>query len=157
MDALQWMGAVRMRVQTADKNITMIHKVTPVHQLTSCDIKIFMFIMNKSIIKAFLTLNHHFWIKYESIIMLPPVKKSIFCCPLTSKSTHIFVWKCFELFLLETVWSVHISLLMQMKRHYHWRSNTLARGLVFWKYGFMMDLFLTKIDLNLFKWRKKLI
>ncbi len=26
MDHLQWMGAVRMRVQTADKNITMIHK-----------------------------------------------------------------------------------------------------------------------------------
>ncbi len=68
MDALQWMGAVRMRVQTADKNITMIHKVTPVHQLTSCDIKIFMFVIIKSIIKAFFTLNHHFWIKYEYII-----------------------------------------------------------------------------------------
>ncbi len=26
MDHLQWMGAVRMRVQTADKNITIIHK-----------------------------------------------------------------------------------------------------------------------------------
>ncbi len=26
MDALQWMGAVRMKVQTADKNITIIHK-----------------------------------------------------------------------------------------------------------------------------------
>ncbi len=26
MDLLQWMGAVRMRVQTADKNITIIHK-----------------------------------------------------------------------------------------------------------------------------------
>ncbi len=26
MDALQWMGAVRTRVQTADKNITIIHK-----------------------------------------------------------------------------------------------------------------------------------
>ncbi len=25
MDALQWMGAVRIRVQTADKNITIIH------------------------------------------------------------------------------------------------------------------------------------
>ncbi len=34
MDALQWMGAVRMRVQTADKNITIIH-TTPVHQLMS--------------------------------------------------------------------------------------------------------------------------
>ncbi len=32
MDALQWMGAVRMRAQTADKNITIIHS-TPVHHL----------------------------------------------------------------------------------------------------------------------------
>ncbi len=32
MDPLQWMGAVRTRVQTADKNITIIH-TTPVHQL----------------------------------------------------------------------------------------------------------------------------
>ncbi len=28
MDPLQWMGAVRMRAQTADKNITMIHMHT---------------------------------------------------------------------------------------------------------------------------------
>ncbi len=40
MDPLQWMGAVRMRVQTADKNITIIHN-TLVHQLTSCEAKSF--------------------------------------------------------------------------------------------------------------------
>ncbi len=51
MDALQWMGAVRMR---ADKNITIIHS-TPVHQLTSGEDKRW----NKSSI---------FWLKYESII-----------------------------------------------------------------------------------------
>ncbi len=45
MDSLQWMGAVRMRVQTADKNITIIH-TTPVHQLR-----------NKSIIMVSLTSN----------------------------------------------------------------------------------------------------
>ncbi len=38
MDALQWMGAVSMRVQTADKNITIIH-TAPVHQLTSWEDK----------------------------------------------------------------------------------------------------------------------
>ncbi len=38
MDALQWMGAVRMRVHTTDKNITIIH-TTPVHQLTSWEDK----------------------------------------------------------------------------------------------------------------------
>ncbi len=45
-----WMGAVRMRVQTADKNITIIHS-TPVHQLTSGEDKSW----NKSSIKTFLT------------------------------------------------------------------------------------------------------
>ncbi len=40
-----WMGAVRMRVQTADKNITIIH-TTPVHQLTS----------------ACFSANVHFWV-----------------------------------------------------------------------------------------------
>ncbi len=38
MDPLKWMGAVRMRVQTADKNITTIH-TTPVHQFKSCEAK----------------------------------------------------------------------------------------------------------------------
>ncbi len=47
MDALQWMGAVRMRVC---KNITIIH-TTPVHQLTSGEDKSW----NKSSIKMFLT------------------------------------------------------------------------------------------------------
>ncbi len=52
MDALQWMGAVRMRVQTADKNIIIIH-TTPVHQLTSGEDKSW----NKSSIKMFLIHN----------------------------------------------------------------------------------------------------
>uniref|UniRef100_A0A8C1VCF2 Phosphatidylinositol transfer protein beta isoform n=1 Tax=Cyprinus carpio TaxID=7962 RepID=A0A8C1VCF2_CYPCA len=51
------MGAVRMRVQTADKNTTIIH-TTPVHQLLSS---------NKSI-KTFLTSNYCFWRKYESSV-----------------------------------------------------------------------------------------
>ncbi len=42
MDPLQWMGAVRMRVQTADKNITIIH-TTLVHQLISCEAKSYVF------------------------------------------------------------------------------------------------------------------
>ncbi len=65
MDPLQWMGAVRMRVQTADKNITVIH-TTPVHQLMSCEAKSCVFV-NKSI-KTFLTSNYCFWPKYEFII-----------------------------------------------------------------------------------------
>ncbi len=56
MDALQWMGAVRMRVQTADKNITIIH-TTPVHQLTSGEDKSW----NNSSIKTFLNFFNH-WV-----------------------------------------------------------------------------------------------
>ncbi len=53
MDPLHWMGAVRIRVQTADKNITVIH-TAPVHQLTTGKVKNCMFVINKSIIKTFL-------------------------------------------------------------------------------------------------------
>ncbi len=37
MDALQWMGAVRMRVQTADKNITIIHKKSSNEKVVSSE------------------------------------------------------------------------------------------------------------------------
>ncbi len=48
-----WMGTVRMRVKTADKNITIIH-TTSVQQLTSCEAKSCVFVRNKSIkMKAF--------------------------------------------------------------------------------------------------------
>ncbi len=47
MDPLQWMGAVRMRVQTADKTSQVIH-TTPVHQLKSCEAKSCLFVRNKS-------------------------------------------------------------------------------------------------------------
>ncbi len=59
------MGAVRMRVQTADKNIIIIH-TTPVHQLTSCEVK--CFVRNKSI-KAFLASNCCFQRKFESSVL----------------------------------------------------------------------------------------
>ncbi len=56
VDALQWMGAVRIRVQTADKNITLIH-TTPVYQWMSGEGKSYMIVRNKFIIKTFLTSN----------------------------------------------------------------------------------------------------
>ncbi len=40
------MGAVRKRVQAADKNI----HTTPVHQLTSCEVKRCVLVRNKSIV-----------------------------------------------------------------------------------------------------------
>ncbi len=62
MDTLQWMGAIRMRVQTADKNITAIH-TTPVHHLICCELKSCMFVRNKSTNKSFNS-QHHFCSKY---------------------------------------------------------------------------------------------
>ncbi len=56
-------------------NPQVIH-TTPVHQLTSWEDRSCVFVRNKSIIKTFLTSNHHFQLKCESIITLPPVKKS---------------------------------------------------------------------------------
>ncbi len=46
------MGAVRMRVQTADKNITIIHS-TPVHQLLHCELKSCMFVINHPSLTCF--------------------------------------------------------------------------------------------------------
>ncbi len=39
MDPLQWMGAVRMRVHTADKNITIFNKLSPKSPLKKIIIK----------------------------------------------------------------------------------------------------------------------
>ncbi len=63
MDPLQWMGAVRMGVQTADKNITIIH-TSPVHQLTS-KVKNCVFVRNNSIIDFKLLL----WAKIQVLYL----------------------------------------------------------------------------------------
>ncbi len=69
MDPLQWMGAVRMRVQKADKNITIFHTIPVIgyhcyyHEAKSC-----LFIINKFNIKMFLTSNQCFQLNYESSI-----------------------------------------------------------------------------------------
>ncbi len=51
------MGAVRMKVQTADKNITIVIHTTPVHQLTSLEAQICVFVRNKSIVMDILDSN----------------------------------------------------------------------------------------------------
>ncbi len=50
--------------------------------------------------------------------MLAPVKNSFPFCPLESKSTNTF--DCFH---LNIAWSVHISLLIQMRQLVHWRKQ----------------------------------
>ncbi len=94
MDPLQWMGAVRMRVQTADKNITIIH-TTPVQQLTCCEEK-------RCVSRRFqLCPSRCFllciWVKKknESIITLPLLKKSISCClSRQNPATYLTVLAC---------------------------------------------------------------
>ncbi len=49
---LQWMGAVRMGVQTADKNIIAIH-TTSSTSIDICKVKRCVFVRNKFINKAF--------------------------------------------------------------------------------------------------------
>ncbi len=101
MDALQWMGAVRMRVQTADK-ITIIH-TTPVHQLMLCEEKSCVFVRNKSIIKTFFTLNHHFWPKYESIIHNDaPSSEKVKKKSVSHIKIHLHI--CLELFWTVFAW-----------------------------------------------------
>ncbi len=59
MDPLEWMAVIRMRVQTADKNISIIHTTT-VDQLTSWEVKSCIFAMNKSI-KIFESIHFFFY------------------------------------------------------------------------------------------------
>ncbi len=113
MDALQWMGAVRMRVQTADK-ITIIH-TTPVHQLMLCEEKSCVFVRNKSIIKTFfftLTITSGQNTSPLYIMTLPPVKKSISCC-LSHQNPPTYLFRAvLDCFLLGNgAWSEHIYLL----------------------------------------------
>ncbi len=80
MDPLQWMGAVRMRDQTADKNITIIHKYST---YSSPSINVLrrekLRVCKKQIHQDILTSIHCFRLKYESIIIikLPLQWKSI--------------------------------------------------------------------------------
>ncbi len=103
----------------SDKNITIIH-ITPVHQITSGEDKRW----NKSIIKMLLTSNHRLWPKYESIIVLPSVKKTMLS--LTSKSKHIF-YKAWFVLAYNAAWSVQMSLLIQTRTLDHGGSVIMDR------------------------------
>ncbi len=56
-----------------------------------------------------------------SIIKLPQVKKSIFCCPHVKILTYSI---CLGLFwLVNSAWSVHIYFLIQTRWSFHWRKQ----------------------------------
>ncbi len=111
---MQCMGAVRMRFQTADKNITILKEILtiPDDQLTSCQVKSCIFLRNKCI-KVFLTLNRHFCPKYMSIIN-NTASSSGKIIPLLSSHVKIHQHVCLEQFLLVNS-AVYISLLNQMR------------------------------------------
>ncbi len=74
MDPLQWMGAVKMRVQTAHKNITIINQINPHDSTPSINVRLSelsekLCVCNKQIHhKVVLILNRHFWPQYKSVI-----------------------------------------------------------------------------------------
>ncbi len=113
MDPLQWMGAVRMRVQAADKHITIIH-TTPVLQLTSCAVKRCVFVINNASLRLLnfkLSILAKIWVHNTEKVHL-----------LLSTYIKIHPHICLELFwLVYSVWSVHISLLIQTRQLFHWR------------------------------------
>ncbi len=94
MDPLQWMGAVRMTVQTADKNST----ITPI---SSSSINILsskkLHVCKKQIhYWGTLTLNCCFWPKYHSIIHNVYFSEKVL--PLVSSHIKIYWHICLELF-----------------------------------------------------------
>ncbi len=116
------MGAVRMRVQTADKNITSnLHPSSLIYVLT---------------------LNHRFWPKYKAIAitMLPSVKTSIPCCPLTSKYTYIFVFTCKQCLICAYFSHDSDKMTFSLEKALLWIDNMD-----------IMDLFLTNTQLSLHK------
>ncbi len=93
MDPLEWMGAV----QTADKNITVIH-TTPVHQLMHCEVKSPVFIMNKTITMIFFFIFKPLIRNLLYIILLSPV--STLSCLNQERNMHrsstVYRWKQFK-------------------------------------------------------------
>ncbi len=59
MDPLKWMGTARCRVQTADKNLTIIHNMTTVHS----SVKWIVCVCKKQIHQDFFFIQT---LKYES-------------------------------------------------------------------------------------------
>ncbi len=90
-----------------------------------------MFVRNKSIIKAFLTLNLHFLPKYDSIIP---------CCPSTSKSSVLTVRLVYGAYFStnsDETFSMEESVLWIEDSYFIARSNVLKLK------TYLMDLFLT--------------
>ncbi len=108
MGPLQWMGAIRMRVQTAVKNVTIIH-MTLIRQFTSCEVRSYVFVRNNLFC---FTLNHWFWPKYKPIIHNDASSSEKIHSLLSSHIKilqHICLLNCFE--LGNNAWLVIISLL----------------------------------------------
>ncbi len=144
MDPLHWLGAIRIRIQTVAKKKNKHHNVpqvihwTPVYKLMFCEVKSYMFQRNKSIIKPFL--NRCFCPKYDSII-----HNNASSSEKKSKSPAVLINLAH--------WSVHISLLIQMRQLFYWEKEALWIKDYFSQKQFevknilMFDLFLTNMRL----------
>ncbi len=109
MDPLQSMGAVRMRVQTADKNITVIH-TTPVHRLKSCEVKSCVYKKTNPWLRHF-KLN-----KYES---------SIHNIAFSSEKSNMHRFVCMQKKKSKTALNKYVGGL--------WREKTTGDGFFDWR------------------------
>ncbi len=122
MDALQWMGAVRMRVRTADKNITIItREIHATHRLTSCEVKICLFVRNKSIIKMHLKTPETCSVHNNTFTSSEKVQ------PLLSPHITIFIY---FIYLFRTVFAykqclicAYLSYDSDLNTFFHWRKQ----------------------------------
>ncbi len=147
MDPLQWMGAVRLRVQTADKNITMIHKYsTQLRSNNWCPVKLKAARLQETnpILRHFLIENCRFWTKCKFII-----HNNAYLPQMSSRINNLLLI-CLELF-----WTVKNILIIDLLT-----DGLEWCGLSFWQHHSLhfhrwaSDVML--ISPNLFRWRNKL-
>ncbi len=97
MDPQQWMGAVKMRVQTADKNITIIHSRLSINVLINQDMFSFRVKAKTSIV---------FPVKTSSHLSL-------------ERNLHRLIY-CFEkasIFYFRAAWCIRVKLIITIINH----------------------------------------
>ncbi len=121
---LQWMGAIRMRVQTVDKNITIIHKY-PHH--SSPSIKV---LLSKKLSLCAKQIHHKDILSPLSLILLSSVKRS--SCLNQERNMHrpstLYKWK-----QLQTNMSVDFDVKGQQRMDFFTGGSVIMNyGLILW-------------------------
>ncbi len=134
MDPLQWMGAVRLKVQTADKNITIIQNsslsinVLWSEKLRVCKKQVYEYIY-------IFFFNLRFWTKLSIIHNNSSSSGKSPSLAVSHISYFGQVWH------VNGAWSVHISLLMKLRRVDYLLIVMFYKlfGLSFWRHPFTAE------------------